>query len=53
MIRNLKTVVLALALAAASVFAAETVLAGGMEMHPQKDVIDNCEATVMLSGIPN
>lgn len=41
MIRNLKTVVLALALASTSVFAAETVLVGGMEMYPKKDIIDN------------
>jgi uncharacterized surface protein with fasciclin (FAS1) repeats len=41
MIRNIKTVVLALVLASTSVFAAETVWVGGMQMYPQKDIIDN------------
>jgi uncharacterized surface protein with fasciclin (FAS1) repeats len=41
MIRNLKTIVLALALASTSAFAADTVMVGGMEMYPQKDIIDN------------
>ena len=41
MIRNLKTIVLALALASTSAFAAETVLVGGMQMYPKKDIIDN------------
>ena len=39
--RNLKTVVLALALASTSAFAGETVWVGGMQMFPQKDIIDN------------
>jgi len=41
MIRNLKTLVLALALASTSAFAAETVLVGGMQMYPKKDIVDN------------
>jgi uncharacterized surface protein with fasciclin (FAS1) repeats len=41
MIRNLKTFVLATALASTSAFAAETVWVGGMQMYPQKDIIDN------------
>jgi|SRR5450432_1928855 uncharacterized surface protein with fasciclin (FAS1) repeats len=41
MIRNLKTVLLALALASTSAFAADTVMVGGMEMYPKKDIIDN------------
>ena len=41
MIRNLKTVVLALALASSSAFAADNVWVGGMQMYPQKDIIDN------------
>jgi uncharacterized surface protein with fasciclin (FAS1) repeats len=39
--QNVKIIVLALALAATSAFARETVLVGGMEMFPQKDIIDN------------
>src|SRR5580658_2446894 len=41
MIRNLKTVVLALALASSSVFDTDIVWVGGMQMLPQKDIIDN------------
>jgi uncharacterized surface protein with fasciclin (FAS1) repeats len=41
MIRNLKTIMLALALASTSAYAAETVLVGGMQMYPKKDIIDN------------
>ena len=41
MIRNLKNIVLALALASTSVFAADTVMVGGMQMFPKKDIIDN------------
>jgi uncharacterized surface protein with fasciclin (FAS1) repeats len=41
MIRNLKTIVLAFALASTAAFAADTVLVGGMEMYPKKDIIDN------------
>jgi uncharacterized surface protein with fasciclin (FAS1) repeats len=41
MIRNLKTVVLALALASTSAFAADPVWVGGMQMFPEKDIIDN------------
>lgn len=41
MISNLKTIVLALALASTSVFAADTVLVGGMQMYTKKDIIDN------------
>jgi uncharacterized surface protein with fasciclin (FAS1) repeats len=41
MIRNLKTVVLALALASSSALAADVVWVGGMQMYPQKDIIDN------------
>ena len=39
--QNVKIIVLALALAATSALARETVLVGGMEMFPQKDIIDN------------
>jgi uncharacterized surface protein with fasciclin (FAS1) repeats len=41
MIRNLKTVVLALALVSSSAFAADTVWVGGMQMYPQKDIVEN------------
>jgi uncharacterized surface protein with fasciclin (FAS1) repeats len=41
MIRNLKTILLAFALASTAAFAADTVLVGGMEMYPKKDIIDN------------
>jgi uncharacterized surface protein with fasciclin (FAS1) repeats len=41
MIRNLKTLMLALALASSSAFAADVVWVGGMQMYPQKDIIDN------------
>lgn len=41
MIRNLKTILFALALASTSAFAADTVWVGGMQMYPQKDIIDN------------
>ena len=39
--RNIKPILLALALAATSAFAADTVWVGGMQMLPQKDIIDN------------
>ena len=41
MIRNLHTVVLVLALASSSAWAAETVMVGGMAMYPQKDIVAN------------
>lgn len=41
MIRNMKSVVLALALASTCALAADTVWVGGMQMFPEKDVIDN------------
>jgi uncharacterized surface protein with fasciclin (FAS1) repeats len=41
MIRNLQNVMLALALASTSVMAAETVMVGGMQMYPKKDIIEN------------
>lgn len=41
MIRHLKNALLVLALASTSTLAAETVLVGGMEMYPKKDIIDN------------
>jgi uncharacterized surface protein with fasciclin (FAS1) repeats len=41
MIRNPKTILLALALATTSTFAADNVMVGGMAMLPQKDIVDN------------
>jgi uncharacterized surface protein with fasciclin (FAS1) repeats len=41
MIRNMKSVVLALALASTCAYAADTVWVGGMQMYPQKDIIEN------------
>ena len=41
MIRNPKTILLALALAATSAVAADNVMVGGMAMLPQKDIVDN------------
>jgi uncharacterized surface protein with fasciclin (FAS1) repeats len=41
MIRNIKTVVLALALATSAAVAADNVWVGGNEMFPSKDIIDN------------
>lgn len=41
MIRNLKNVIMALALASSTAFAGDTVWVGGMQMYPQKDIIDN------------
>jgi len=38
---NLKAAVLALALVSTSAFSAETVWVGGMQMYPDKDIIDN------------
>jgi uncharacterized surface protein with fasciclin (FAS1) repeats len=41
MIRNIKTVVLALALATSAAVAADNVWVGGNQMFPTKDIIDN------------
>lgn len=41
MIRNIKSVVLALALVSSSALAENTVWVGGMQMLPAKDIIDN------------
>lgn len=38
---NLKSTVLALALAASTSFASDTTMVGGMDMFPAKDIIDN------------
>jgi uncharacterized surface protein with fasciclin (FAS1) repeats len=41
MIRNPKSILLALALAATAAVAADNVMVGGMAMLPQKDIVDN------------